>query len=128
MPLSFELDRDVIRVTTKGDVEFESGLGVLERAIRTARDADPRRRWHLLFDIRESSENRSSIELDGIAGFIGDRQQGLSGRCAVVAGDPFHFGLARQFEAYSNRRGVAVSVFRDVDEALRWLCDPGEAG
>jgi len=45
-----------------------------------------------------------------------------SGRCAIVVSDPLHFGLARMWEAYSDRRlSLRVRVFDSMDDAREWV-------
>lgn len=82
----------------------------------------------MLFDIRESREQRSSDELRDIARFLAGQGAEISRHCAIVAGDAFHFGLGRMFSAYSEPEGLEVRVFRDVEAAKRWLFERrGEA-
>jgi hypothetical protein len=47
-------------------------------------------------------------------------------RRAFVASEDHVFGLMRMFATYSERVGQAVQVFRDIDEAERWL-EAGDA-
>jgi len=57
---------------------------------------------------------------------IGDRL-GIS-PCAIVVSDSLHFGLARMWEAYSDRRvPLRVRVFDSMDEARGWLKSESEA-
>ncbi len=121
MPLRHELRDGVLWFVTEGDVDYEAGLGVLEQGIEEAHRAAADRRWDVVFDIRESAENRSKHELVGVAAFVAGHRDVLSGRCAVVASDPFHFALARMFSAHAESRGVEALVTRDVRAALDWL-------
>lgn len=121
MPIRFQLRDDVLSFVTVGDVDYEAGLGVLEQGIEEARRAVADRRWDVVFDIRESAENRSKDELVGVAAFVASHPDVLSGRCAVVASDPFHFGLARMFSAHAESLGIEALVTRDVRAALDWL-------
>ncbi len=45
-------------------------------------------------------EDRSEQELRGVAAFVAANKKTLSGRCAIVAANPLHFGLSRIFQAY----------------------------
>lgn len=121
MPLSFEQRGDTLWVIAEGDVDYASGLAAFGNALREAGKSDPARRWHLLFDVRRSTEDRDADELRGIAGLVAENADMLSGRCALLAGDDLHYGLSRMFEAYCQARGLAARVFREVPEAESWL-------
>lgn len=121
MPIQYEIRDETIWFTTKGDVDFEDGIATLRDGIADAADRDGARRWHVIFDIRASSEDRSADELRGIADFLAGQLETLSGRCAIVVGDPLHFGLARMFSAFSERHEVSVDVVSDPGEAVAWL-------
>jgi hypothetical protein len=55
---------------------------------------------------------------------VGDRLGG--GPCAIVVSDPLHFGLARMWEAYSDRRvPLRVKVFDSMDDARDWVSSGG---
>lgn len=48
----------------------------------------------------------------------------IPSRLAIVADDPVTFGIARMYELFrrlDRRSTKSVTVFRSVDEALRWL-------
>jgi len=121
MGLAYQLADGMIRFVTTDDVDFDAGLQVLQEALHTAAELEPGRRWHLLFDIRHSSEDRSSDELRTIATLIGDYRKELSGRCAVVVTDPLHYGLGRMFGTFMEKLGVETMVSRRLDEAQDWL-------
>ena len=42
-------------------------------------------------------------------------------RIAVVANDDLAFGIARLWEGYVSESGLETMVFRDREEALKWL-------
>jgi len=121
MALKYELDDQVIRYTTVSDVEFDQGTRTLENGLEAAKAKDPSQLWHILFDIRESNENRSSGELNFIAIIIGEHRSMLSGRCAIVVADPLHYGLGRMFATIMMNYQMMVEVKHDVEEAERWL-------
>jgi len=121
MPIQYEIRDDTIWFTTTGDVAYDDGLATLRAGIAEARARDGARRWHVIFDIRQSSEDRIADEPRGIAELVACQLATLSGRCAIVAGDPLHFGLARMFGAYSERHEVSVEVMSDPGEAVAWL-------
>lgn len=120
MGIEYQLGDGVIRFRTTGEVEYASGLDVLRAGFGAAADR-PGTRWGLLFDIRESAENRSETELRGIAAAVGDHRHLLTGRCAIVASDPLHYGLARMACVYLDGLGLRAGAFGSVDEAEEWV-------
>lgn len=44
-----------------------------------------------------------------------------SGRAAIVASTDLVFGVSKQYEAFAERDGRDIRVFRDLDEARAWL-------
>jgi hypothetical protein len=127
MALSFEADIETstIRFVARGGVEYEPGLMVLERGIAEAVRLDPARKWHLLFDVRESSENRSGDELRVIAGVIISHKQSLSLKCVLLAADALHYGLSRMFGAYLENDSFEINVFAEMRDAEAWLRGAG---
>lgn len=122
MGLTFELSATILRFFTSGDVEFVPGTQTLHDGLEAAVVAGAgSARRHLLFDIRESRENRSSDELRAIALLIAPYRSRLSGRCAVVVSDLLHYGLGRVFGAYLEGSGFTVEVFHTLAEAERWF-------
>jgi len=127
MPLRYELRDPVLWYVAEGDVDYAAGREVLRSGVEAAGAHAPARSWDVLFDIRESGERRSAEELRGIASFCAEQGPTLSRRCAVVAGDAFHFGLGRMFGAYAEPAGVEVRVFRDLAAAEQWLAEARDA-
>lgn len=127
MGIRFDLADGIIRFSTTGEVKFEEGLEVLESAFERARTSGSGGdgRWHLLFDIRESSENRNSGELRQVTSVISSNRSMLSGRCAVIAADPLRYGVARIFGAFMEGLGLEVYVSYSRDEAELWLREGG---
>lgn len=123
MPLVHTLDEHTIWITTEGDVEYADGLASLERALEAARERDANRGWDVAFDIRQSTENRSADELRGIVDFVAGARPLLSGRCIVIAGGDFQFGVSRMFQSFCELRDLQATVVRDVDAARAWLSE-----
>ncbi len=122
MPITFEVRDRVLRFVTLGDVDYADGLTVLKAGFEAAAASTPAGGlWGLLFDIRNSSENRNSDELRGIASTIYRHRHLLSGRCAVLATDPLHYGLARMFAVFMESLGLQAMVFTKVGDAEAWL-------
>jgi len=121
MPIRPDFRDRTLWLVTEGDVDYEEGLAILLGALAEAERIDGAARWDVVFDIRRSEEERSPDELRQIASFLGEHGRVLSGGCAVIAGDPLHFGLGRMFEAFTEPRGIEVRVVSDEAEAADWL-------
>lgn len=124
MSISYTLDDGILSYTTIGDVEYSEGLATLRHGLEAA--SSQGRSWHLLFDVRQSTEQRSGNDMRGIALKIGAHRSILSGRCVVIVAGPLHYGLGRVFGAYMESMNLAVGVFHEVEPARRWL--KGEVG
>lgn len=121
MGLAYHLADGFVRFVTTGGVEFSDGTQTLRDGLAAAAEAAPGRRWGLLFDIRESAENRSGDELRTIAALIAARRGILSGRAAVLVADPLHYGLGRMFGVFMEGMGLTAAVFTDPAEAEGWV-------
>ena len=124
MPLSYELRDGVLRYSTVADVDFDPGTEVLEAGLCAAAGAAPDHRWALLFDVRQSQEDRNSSELHYIARVIGDHREILSGKCAIVVSEPAFYGMGRMMAAYLLKYDIETQVFHEVEVAEVWLRSP----
>ena len=124
MPIRFELQPETLFYSTEGDVEYEDGVRTLRAGLGQAAEsfrAGRAGKFDVLFDVRQSTEDRTGEELRGIADLLGAHASFLTGHAAVVAGDAFHIGLARVLGAYAAGNRVEVRVFLDAEEAREWL-------
>jgi hypothetical protein len=121
MPITYELRGDAIWFVAVGEVEYDSGFAILDRGINEAATRDRDARWHVVFDILGSHENRSADELRAIAEFVAKHDEVLSGHFVVIADDEFHYALARMFTAFCENLGMQADVVRDVPSAIEWL-------
>lgn len=119
MGIAFDLSGRVLRFTTTGDVEYADGAAVLRAGFVAAAAAGGR--WHLLFDIRASEENRSGDEMRAVAALVAARRDVLTGRCVLVADDPLRYGLARMAAVYYDSLGFESMVCRSLADAEAWL-------
>ncbi|MCC6154887.1 MAG: hypothetical protein IT367_14065 [Candidatus Hydrogenedentes bacterium] len=127
MGITYVIQDDVIRFTTHGAVDFVDGLhelqcGFAEASDITAKDAT--RKWLLLFDVRESTESRTSGELRDIATLIASHRGLLRGRCAIIVSKPLYYGLGRMFAVFMESFGLTTAVLHSDEEALHWLHAP----
>lgn len=125
MPITVRIDQEAgIRFTELlGDVTPDEVLSSL-REVYTRPDFDPD--LNVLWDMRNASVELFRFEeVKYIADFTRGHW-GTSGtsRAALVVSQDVHYGLARMFEElFKSRSSSKVMVFRDREEALRWLAD-----
>ena len=125
MPLTYSLDDDVITVAAIGDVDYETGLGVLTSALDAARSVRTDGAWHIVFDLREATEkHRTADELRNIARLVAANRDVLSGRGLIVANDNLHFGLGRMFQVFASDMDVHIRVSTSWVEGEEWLRNP----
>ena len=117
MPVTFENQNNIGVFTTIGDVDFDSGIKVLEEGLLQIKSGEPP--YKILFDLRESTENRTKEDMQGLADFV----QAIIGPCAIalVAKDDLLKGMSRMFASYCELRGMQCQVFSMFDESYAWL-------
>jgi hypothetical protein len=80
----------------------------------------------ILWDLAGASFNLSAAEVQELAEFTkGGGHFQSAGKAAYLASADLEFGLLRMFKVYREQGGVQVAVFRDREEAIAWLEDPG---
>lgn len=122
MPIRYVIDtkNELIRTTASG-VLTDADLVQFKRALA----ADP------LFHagLREISDVRAvtdlSVTSDGVRELVKqDANQALRRnvhRLAIVTGHDLTFGTARMYQGLTSQNMPGVGVFKDYDQAVRWL-------
>ena len=127
MPMSYTIDQARNLVVTVA-------LGALGDADIMQHKAALRDDPRVTPDMKELSDVRGIERLDvtevGIRQMTRfDRDAGASvggNTLAIVATEDVIFGMARMYEMLTEEHVRTVQVFRDIDEATRWLSDPPE--
>lgn len=97
-----------------GDAELMSLTSAVEQAPEVAPD------FSLLIDLRRA--NGRSVSTPGVRALATQPLVlSASARRAVVVPTDLGFGMARMYEMLREGRGGGMRVFRDYDEALRWV-------
>jgi hypothetical protein len=126
--MTFTIRRPILSIITKDDVDYNAGLTQLKEALEEARHRHPETRlWDLLFDVTESTENRSEDELRGIAMALAQHSHMLTGRMAVVAADPSRHSQGEVFGVFAEQLGKAPRVFSRRRDAEAWLRSPDDS-
>jgi hypothetical protein len=111
--------------TVVGETDVQE---VLTEVVTFLRDAPT---LQVLWDIRRGAlTSMSARDLRTVvqrAGPLAEVRAG--GQTAIVCSREVDFGLGRMFQTYAEEAGVpfAIRVFRDVDDAWRWLRSEDEA-
>lgn len=80
-----------------------------------------------LWDLRNAEAMLSSEELPEIVAFVSQHiERRGKGRTAVVTGCDVDYALARIAQFHVEELGIELMVFRELDEAERWLKGEGE--
>ncbi len=116
MPCAYRIDKDLKSVTSRW-----TGVAT-DDDIKSYREAllnDPQfdQAYNQLIDF--SAVTTFEIALKTMRAVARDRIFGETSRTAIVALDDVAFGSSRAFQAYSASH--TVMVFREIDEARRWL-------
>src|SRR5215510_4407824 len=107
----------VVILTVSGNLGDEELLGLADEVAKAPElEAD----FSLLIDLRQA--NGRNVSTGGVRKLVA-RSLVLSAasRRAVVVPSDLGFGMARMYEMLREDRGGAARVFRDYDEARRWV-------
>ncbi len=125
MPIEFRILGDARRILTRCFGHLE-GVHLLEyyRSLTADPLYDPT--FDELFDLSDVDEvDVTSNDLRKLshATRVGGRQ-GRGVRVAIVAPEDLEFGLSRMYEAFQAESANEMRVFRDPDEATKWIDAP----
>ena len=122
MPMTYKMTGRIVRFTKKGNVKHTEVLALLNRAFHDVRESHPNTLgWDLVVDLRDSSEVRTDMELQGFAMALKQQSTILSGRLALVVTDPEVAKQIRKFLAMAERAGQKPRLFRTLKDAQDWL-------
>jgi hypothetical protein len=125
MPVTYEIDsqRRLIRTRCVGATTLEEVLEHFDTLQR-----DPRRPDHLdvILDLSAQVSLPEADQLRAVAARIMEVREISFGKLAVIVDRDSMFGMARMFEVFAETHFTASRVFRDGNEAERWvLSRPG---
>jgi len=119
MPVERRIDPAgrVVILTVTGDIDDRDLLGLADHLEDEPR-VDPD--FSLLIDLREAHGQK--VTSAGVYRLV-ERTLIMSAtsRRAVVVDSDLGFGMTRMYEMLRTNRGGAPRVFRDYDDALRWV-------
>ena len=120
MPFQSRLEDGMLRLSFLGAVTNHDLVRLLDEITRleAACSVIPDR----LVDMRQV--DRLEIDVTGVLGLADARRRRTfpnSFKTAIIATEPVHFGFARMFQTLNDHAQIAVSIFADDADALRWL-------
>ena len=125
MPIRLTIDRDRARVRTRaeGVVTFDEIVAHLDRKAELHGTG-----YAELFDARQARIDITPGQIRALVGRVDATRRGEPlGPTAFVVTNDASFGMARVYEILAEDRGMAVGVFRTLDEAERWLDEAAPA-
>jgi hypothetical protein len=107
----------VLTLNLSGEIRDEDMLSL---AIDIENDPEVKPDFSMLLDIRRADVR--SVTSAGVRR-LAERPFALApeSRRGVVVRGELNFGMARMYEALRDKLGGAIRVFRDFDEAKRWV-------
>lgn len=124
MPIKFYVDqaKDLSTFLVNGPMRLDE---VYEAIKRFYRNTYPPPTKNILCDFRNASVDEiQPDEAEELAFFATNIDNGKKiGRAAIVAPDDLIFGISRIFGAFINNNLVELDVFRNFDEAYKWVTE-----
>ena len=123
MPIRSEFDpvTGLVTLTVAGHVD---GVGIKEALQGVVDDPRFRSGADILWDFRQATgQDPSGGGIQDLVSFVASikDRRGTGYRVALVASGDLEYGFARMYEAYAEHLPFELMVFRDLDEARRWL-------
>jgi len=122
MPVIYEIDRErrLIRTRCVGAATLDE---VLEHFDALQRDPDCPEHLDVILDLSGQVTLPEADQLRVVAARIAEVREISFGKLAVIADRDSMFGMARMFEVFAETHFTASRVFRDGNEAERWVLD-----
>jgi hypothetical protein len=122
MPIKFKLDqsKDLSIFLVEGPVTHDEVHAAIKRFYESTYPPPTK---NILWDLRSASVNEIGYEEAQELAFFAtssDHRKEI-GRTAIVASEDVVFGVSRMFGAFINDNAVTFEVFRDFDEAYKWV-------
>ncbi|RJR17435.1 MAG: hypothetical protein C4581_08120 [Nitrospiraceae bacterium] len=119
MPVSYTIEKGYAHCRAVGTYSFDETY----RNYKAALD-DPLflPGYHLLMDVYDSEETRSSKEMELIAELLGSHPR-FGKKCALLV-NPDHtvrFGLGRMLSTISELKQIDMSIFFNIEEAILYM-------
>lgn len=123
MPVHVRREEELFCIECVKSYPADELLGALDQILATPDFPEGAR---LLLDLRlaDSVIRRPRSELKHIAYKFVPRAAAFGGRCALLVEGLARYGLMRMAATWMQLEGIDARVFRDLEEAKRWLVSP----
>ncbi|HQZ40770.1 MAG TPA: STAS/SEC14 domain-containing protein [Vicinamibacterales bacterium] len=122
MPVEYRFEPDVnlVTVTLTGTIRFDD---IAQKFLERIQQPEHRPGMNILMDGREALLEFSTEDVTRLVTFLDlrRRDRGAGFRFALTSTQDLAFALGRMFEAYAARLPEDIRVFRDLDDARRWV-------
>jgi hypothetical protein len=121
--ISYNSDAGVIEIKVQGDFFLREAQEMISEALDVAKEQNC---FLLLCDLRAATVKLSTIEIYQLPNVVSDKSASLGlhphklKRAFVVTNDLKEYDF---FETVTVNRGQSAKVFRDIDEAQKWLLE-----
>jgi hypothetical protein len=122
MPITYERDDQSCRINVRlsGAVTVEDLLAVVDRQAAEST-------WHysLSYDARQIT-NGAASRVEDVRRVLRrtvetSAKYGQRGPVAIITGKPADYNIVRMYAALDAPQRITVEIFRDPDDAIRWL-------
>jgi hypothetical protein len=127
MPVTFEFDGRILVLRLTGIYS----LGDIRAGLLAAlAEPQPRAPNGILVDLRESESlaTRTLGDMTSTIGFLAYHAASYGNRVALVVAGDQQYAVVRMAAEDLHTAGIAASVFRDSNEARRWIQPPPSWG
>lgn len=117
----FDTGSGLVTVTAEGEV---NGAMIKEALQAVIEDQRFKRGSDMLWDFSGArGQDPTGEGIQDLVRFVGTirEKRGSGYRVALVAGGDLEYGFARMYEAYAEHLPFSLKVFRELDEARRWI-------
>ena len=124
MPATVKIDKQtgIITITITGEMDLLHTIKTCVEEMLQTPDFHPGA--NALWDLRQAArQNLPTNDILSLVSYIKSHQQerGAGYKVAIVAEHDLLFGGARMFEAFADTVPFNCRVFRDIEEAERWI-------
>ena len=124
MPIHYQInaDENLITVTISGTIQYDELLSAFDARTK---EETYRPGMNLLCDGREARLDFSTSDVINLVEAMAVRREerGEGFRFALVGGSDLTYGMGKVFQGYAVRLPENIRVFRDFEEARRWVME-----
>lgn len=126
MPITFRIDKEsgVVYTTINGHASTDE---IIEGLRNFMNHPDFKPGLNGIADLRNSDLDTFSADVQRIADLLIEYRNKIGpSRTAVLVSKDVTFGMTREFQVFAGQSSVETAIFRDMEEAVRWLEAGGE--